>query len=280
MPIVRASAHAVRVLDASPELRIHSVFSSALNLRAGQRLINCSPGAVSAPHGIELTAGDLERLRLLHRAGPGGRLSWDPDQRVITGCPGSVVIAWTPRTRIFDTTLPVASGSGSGPCLENLIAHLARARTHTGFGPDWLDLTADPRFTSAVSSLAGGRADDHVLALLGRGPGLTPSGDDALVGMIAALWHAGVAGRPGLAPAWQALEHASLTRTTDISREYLYYACQGMVIGALRDLLVALDHCDSATLKDAVRRLGRYGHSSGMDCLLGAVTALRYLGGA
>jgi hypothetical protein len=50
-----------------------------------------------------------------------------------------------------------------------------------------------------------------------------------------------------------------------------------MAVGGLRDLLSALGSADSSALPAAVGRLRRYGHTSGMDCLLGAVTALREL---
>jgi Protein of unknown function (DUF2877) len=64
--------------------------------------------------------------------------------------------------------------------------------SRTGFCDHWVALTADLRLSAAVEALIESRVDDlnvddAVLYLLGRGPGLTPSGDDALVGMMAAL---------------------------------------------------------------------------------------------
>jgi hypothetical protein len=35
MPITRLSVHALRILEENPHARIHSVFSSAVNLQAG-----------------------------------------------------------------------------------------------------------------------------------------------------------------------------------------------------------------------------------------------------
>ena len=117
-----------------------------------------------------------------------------------------------------------------------------------------------------------------MLYWLGRGSGLTPSGDDVLVGMIAALWFAGSIDSSIMTPVRQFLEYSARQLTTDISVEYLHYACRGAVIGALRDLLVTLDRSDTSGTADAVNRLQRFGHTSGMDCLLGSVTALRHLG--
>ena len=47
-----------------------------------------------------------------------------------------------------------------------------------------------------------------------------------------------------------------------------------MAAGPVRDLLVALDHAETAGVTGAVERLGRYGHTSGMDCALGVVLGL------
>jgi hypothetical protein len=65
--------------------------------------------------------------------------------------------------------------------------------------------------------------------------------------------------------------------TTNISVEYLHHACREMVVGALHDLLLALERSDGPATADAVNRLRRHGDTSGMDCLLGVVTGLRHI---
>ena len=62
MPITRLSVQALRILEENPQARIHSAFTSAVNLQAGERLITCSTGAISAPHGVEMSPGDLAQL--------------------------------------------------------------------------------------------------------------------------------------------------------------------------------------------------------------------------
>jgi hypothetical protein len=147
----------------------------------------------------------------------------------------------------------------------------------TGLGADWPALIARPDLTGAVDSLVAGTADRRVLHWVGRGPGLTPSGDDLLVGMIAALWFVGAVDAARLAPLARALERSAAVLTTDISVEHLHYACRGMFNGAVGDLLVQLDRWDPVAALRAVERLGRYGHTSGWDCALGIVTALLHV---
>lgn len=281
MSITRISTQARRILDENRTVEIHSVFTRAVNLRAGERLITCTAEVVSAPHGLEMTPAGLAGLRRLHGGLPGEVLDWHPREQSLSSRTATTVIASTPRTTVFDPALPAVRRDPMSRPVGHLIGQLARVRALTGFGDQWPSLTADPHLTAAVDALTDGvddgDVDDAVRHLLGRGPGLTPSGDDVLVGMIAALWFVGEVDSSRLAPLRHLLGGAGRRLTTDISLEYLHHACRGMVVGALRDLLVALARSDSSTTADAVSRLRRYGHTSGMDCLLGVVTGLRHL---
>lgn len=280
MPITRISEQALRVLDAAPGLTIHSVFDSAVNLRAGQRLITCTARVLSAPHGVELTAGDLLRLREHGRRRPGAALRWNPGQRRMTAREGRLVIAAAPTLTVFGALMPVSGSDGWERAVTCLTRYLAQLKPATGFGHDWPALCGDGRFDAAVTSLAAGRADDAVLYWLGRGPGLTPSGDDVLAGAIATLWSTGALAPSPLASLRRALDRAARERTTEISAEYLYYACRGMVAGPLRSLLAALHHADTPAAIAAVNRLRGYGHTSGMDSILGVIAASRHLAGS
>lgn len=268
------SSEIPRVLEVQREIFVHSVFESAVNLRAGRRLINCSAAAISIPNGIEMAPSDLARLQRLASTRPRAVMRWDPRERAIRSSTGAVLIVSTPATVLFDTALPAASGDDLDAAAGELVAHLERTRARTGLGEDWTALTHDPDLVGAAESLIGGRADEAVIHWVGRGPGLTPSGDDVLVGMVAALWFAGVVDRARLGPLRAVIEGAGGSLTTDVSAEYLRYACRGMVTGPVRDLLVFLDRSDTTAVLDAVDRLSSFGHTSGTDCVLGVVVAL------
>lgn len=282
MSITRISTQALRILDENRHVGFHSVFARAVILRAGQRLITCSADVISAPHGLEMTSAGLARLQRLHRRRPAEVLDWHPRERRLSGRTATTVILSTPRTAVFDPALPAVRRDPMSRPVGHLIGHLARVRALTGFGEQWPALTADPRLRAAVEVLIDDRVDarggdDAVLHLLGRGPGLTPSGDDVLVGMIAALWFVGEIDSSGLASLRRLLVDSGTRLTTGISVEYLHYACRGMVAGPLHDLLHALERPDGTATAAAVNRLRRYGHTSGMDCLLGVLTGLRHI---
>ena len=264
-----------RILDEPRRLSIHSVFDSAVNLQAGRRLVTCTTRVISVPNGIEMTRSDLAGLQRLRFTRPRDVVEWCSVDRVLASSTGAMVIASTPDTVLFETTLPASSNDHlHGPARE-LLAHLARTRARTGFEGDWSALTSDVALTSAVGSLAAGRADAAVIHWLGRGPGLTPSGDDVLAGMITALRFVGAVDPSRIGPLRASIDAAAGRLTTDISAEYLHYACRGMASGMVRDLLVALDRADTLAMQDALERLSRHGDTSGMACALGVGLALR-----
>lgn len=110
--------------------------------------------------------------------------------------------------------------------------------------------------------------------LIGRGPGLTPSGDDMLMGMLAVLFasrHASqLLSRGFLPPADQLM-----LSTTSVSCSYLNSARRGEfsspVLRVLRSLQTGRDP------QPAIQRLLSVGHTSGADTLVGMVMALQGL---
>jgi hypothetical protein len=277
VPITRASGLALQVLDTWPQVSIHSVFDSALNLRAGPRLIICTARVLSAPHGLELTSGDLLRLRHYAQRRPAAVLRWHSQQRRISDTIGRFAITATPNLTVFDASLPVGGPGAWAGSVPALVRYLVRTKPMTGFGDNWPDLYGDGRFDPAIASIIDGRAGEAVWHWLGRGPGLTPSGDDVLVAAIATLHRAGVLTADVEAALGRSIQHAAARRTTEISAEYLYHACQGMVAGPLHDLITALGRADTRATTSAVNRLQRFGHTSGMDSALGVIAACRYL---
>jgi len=260
-PIDAVSRPAWQLLGEHPALPVHSVFSAAVNLRAGDRLITCTSSGDRAPHGLDLSPAALDRLRQLGRTRD-AVVQWRADQTDDT------------RPLLYDPAVPSLSEDAARAGARELLDRLTQSRPATGFGTAWPDLVADPELIAAITSVRRGRVDDAVVACLGRGPGLTPSGDDVLVGALAASWSVGAIDAERSEDLAVALETQARRRTTDVSVEYLHYACRGMATGAVRALLTALADRDIASVIGAVARLRRFGHTSGMDTLLGIVIAL------
>jgi len=109
--------------------------------------------------------------------------------------------------------------------------------------------------------------------LLGLGPGLTPSGDDFLGGLLIALR---LLNRGALsARLWTGLEAAAARRSLDLSVAHLSAAAAGRGSAALHAALNALVTGRADDLPAELERIEEIGHTSGWDALAGAVTALR-----
>lgn len=121
--------------------------------------------------------------------------------------------------------------------------------------------------------LKGDGADPSAaIQLLGLGPGLTPSGDDLLAGLMIAWHHVGApvaAKRLG-----QVLLEAGVGRTHPISLAHLEAASLGYGAAPLHDLLEALVVDDRRALEEALDATAKIGHSSGIDAIAGIMLAL------
>ncbi len=136
------------------------------------------------------------------------------------------------------------------------------------------------RAAPGIEALAGWLATGAVAAppvagiaiLLGLGPGLTPSGDDYLGGMMIALR---ATGRDAAADRLSGAVMARARRDTGrISFSHLAAAAEGEGAAALHETLAALDRADEPALDAGLAAIDRIGHSSGWDALAGAVCAL------
>lgn len=120
-------------------------------------------------------------------------------------------------------------------------------------------------------ALAAAIADPRraVAALVGRGIGLTPAGDDALTGALAA---AAALGEP--VPDLVGAVLAACGTTTDLAASFLRQACAGDFHRPLHEAVAAVVADTDAG--PATARLLAVGATSGADAALGASVALRH----
>lgn len=107
---------------------------------------------------------------------------------------------------------------------------------------------------------------------LGRGQGLTPSGDDMIVGLLAfdAVSHF-------LSPCFyqkvsELIEGESIT--TDVAREYLRYALKREYSSTVSEMVNALASGNANNFEKVFHDLIGVGHSSGLDTILGIVIGM------
>ena len=109
--------------------------------------------------------------------------------------------------------------------------------------------------------------------LCGRGPGLTPSGDDILAGWMAVNWL--VHGpQPHLLAAYQQILAVAARQTHLLSQCWLRYAADGYVAEPIGVLLQALTREHEAELRDATRAVLALGATSGVDVIHGILLGI------
>ncbi|MFB4288011.1 DUF2877 domain-containing protein [Nonomuraea sp. ATR24] len=141
-------------------------------------------------------------------------------------------------------------------------------------------LAGHPAVDLLAVSCASGRLVGAVTAaeqLVGLGPGLTPSGDDVLAGLLVTLRHLGAATGAGQAvklAGWlaAAVTYDARTRTTPISATLLHCAARGQAGPEVVAVLRAL--AGRQALEPALRRLHALGHTSGADLAQGIAIGL------
>jgi hypothetical protein len=116
-----------------------------------------------------------------------------------------------------------------------------------------------------------GTAQTAALGLVGLGIGLTPSGDDFLVGLLAGLEATDHPLRDALAAA---IARETPGRTTEFGAALLEHACRGEFSQRLHDVLIAIAAHDDVGLPRAIARAEAYGATSGADTLAGLSCAL------
>ncbi|GAA2359559.1 DUF2877 domain-containing protein [Dactylosporangium salmoneum] len=246
---------------------VHSVYRSTVNLAVTRG----APAALThdaAPFLVTLATADLAdqpctvRLRDL------------PDAR-----PGSPFRIEDGTLHLGDATVPLRDGARWRAAKP---AELGRALREGRHGlPARLAVVRDAaerRCAEVVTVLAPFSDPDRYSAgwvrrLVGLGPGLTPSGDDVLVGALLGERLVAAAFGPGAAGGLPARVLGTLERTGDVSAHLLRLAAYGHFSAPLLGLAAALPD-PARDLDAALDTALSVGASSGADAAYGLVAAL------
>ena len=153
-----------------------------------------------------------------------------------------------------------------------------RAIPHTAILSEWLRALLRHDTKQPARNELDGAARRAAHALIGLGPGLTPSGDDLLSGLLIAVHASGETTAAGRLAHF--VRSAPDDATSRLSRAFLEAAAEGCPSAALHQVVAAILDCDAPALRSAVDRLARVGHTSGWDMLSGVMLGLEAVASA
>ncbi len=242
---------------------VHSVFPHALNMIVGDGLWTLlAVGKSDLPFGIRVAAETLGGLRIRQ----GDRVFVRGGFLATGGQTVFVDFRAAPHWR-------VSRPGKLAPGIEERLAIVAREfAAHA-----WRDSATTAQCVVTQLAHDAGALADLLGQVVGRGPGLTPAGDDVLAGILAVLTlpqsddHVHAA-RDTLTH----LVRALLPMTTSLSGYLLQQAAKGQFSKAVHELLVALVAARSvADLMLAITDVLAIGATSGADMCMGVVAASR-----
>ena len=226
--------------------RVLAVFRAALYLEVDRDLLPVvAPGGLRLPTALVLAAPS-------HPVGwgvqPGDVVSVGGGEVVLPGVRLRAIREWRPRR------MPVAPGASA--------THLPPGSPST-----WRDDAAE----LAGRVVDGGPVAALVRRLVGAGPGLTPSGDDVLCGVLLGLRLLDRARH--LPRLWDAVA-PRLSTTTTLSAALLVEAVQGYAVPPVIELGEALAAGGAVGVSAAAAQVLAVGHTSGADLLAGLAGCL------
>ncbi|MGC9394941.1 MAG: DUF2877 domain-containing protein [Anaerolineae bacterium] len=170
--------------------------------------------------------------------------------------------------------------------LRDIAIHEAATRAPTG-SPFVGLLTGQPfplvtALGCALTANDTAGIQDAAAAIAGLGPGLTPSGDDFLAGVMLGMRIANSELRithhaSRITHHVSCIFAAAAPRTTRLSRAFLHAASQGLADEHWHHLLAALSAEDPARLEYTTTRVLNHGASSGLDMVAGFLWQLKAL---
>lgn len=271
--------------------RVHSCYARIINVQtpAGRLLTFQGEGRLQAPLALTL-ATDIEVLAT-HL--PVGAL-------VVQALPAAT--GYPAALRLYCAAAAVWDGSlqASAHVTAPGLAHIATALTawlghyapRRGLAPLLLALGHDatglsPTCAAVHTVLAPLLSVRHIFSattlltlvksLVGLGEGLTPSGDDCLVGLLAVLHLTG--SLPALCSPAVREQFCQCVRlgTSQLSGEFVCCALEGHFAEPVVSLMRALCTPDTGGWRTPAAALAAVGHSSGVDAMVGIALGCRLL---
>lgn len=242
---------------------VHSIFDKVINLTCSHQMNLLTLTHVShprLPYGVHLMPHDFKKVQQQFNVG---------DQLLLTPCflqHDSLGIVLQGQRYHSQLVMQQVVQSQN---IALLINYLRQLSVRNGFGQTFQESLLDHEHLIKQLVLAKDKSIP-LAKLIGRGVGLTPTGDDMVIGYNLA---ASCLRLPVVIPHYLA--------TTKISQHYLYCSVHGCFHSLLLQLVTLLTepHLVVKQLQSCIEAILSFGHTSGCDTLTGFILAIFYMKG-
>lgn len=252
--------------------KVHSKFNSGINVQFGEKLFYI--GALGTPLsalGMLITTADLRQLIATVQV---GEIVIGKDKRLVFYATQGIINLEYADVEYVDLGIPNIKCPQEQIANNKLYEYLSGLELEKKTG-----MTLDDREKKYIARLLESSKNDYrenleiIRFFTGRGIGLTPSGDDLLLGFSFALCIF------GLGACWlDCMRQITAEKlTTPISIAYAKALLSGYVSLSCLNLARVLDTQDTERIRTVVADVATFGHTSGYDTLYGFWLGLCFL---
>lgn len=269
----KVAAELLEILNEGEIYKVHSQFESGCNLVLPFSL--CFIGNKNnalIPYGILLSKEELPVF--LRQAASSGCFQWDGKEKVLYS---NSLCLCLKDSRIYSSFLQKKAYSMEYKGLT-IFEKLIDWNLPTGFGESIgsFMMTREKELKELYQAFSKPREEavQTIKKWIGRGQGLTPSGDDFLMGILYINRIYPILEMPFL----ESLQELADQRyTTDISEHYYICALKGYFNYVLVELSDALALKDSFLIEKCMGSIKKIGSTSGCDMILGMAAGIRFI---
>jgi hypothetical protein len=266
--ILLTTKYALSQLQVTNEVKVHSVYRNTVNLLCNARLLSIHPKSTPlSPIGMLTDMDDDEFSKLGFSVHDSVKI--DGNGFSIGDIYFSLQGVKLKKTEL--TPISTKRQHELGSMIANALLHMPQNTVFCDLLLDGKEYMNSPVavYTQKMFALAKEHmhtskivtAVDYLTKLIGLGTGLTPSGDDFLCGVLAAMTMRATCSEPLSILKTKVLQKLNLTN--DISAEFLRCACEGHFSLSVTQFYKA------ASAEEIVLPFSKIGHSSGADTLNG-----------
>jgi len=281
--------------DATGE--VHSVFERTFNILIGRELVGIARSGISrSPINLITDIPSTESMPSLgvRKEMQVRRVS----DRVLVGEVLEISLEgaqlWQPKTRAERCLSPelikrnlelakrLAASEGGREGLGQLLTHvdeIAAGKMPQTFGLNIVAKAVLPRLIDLINATKSENVEGVKRAaqkLIGLGPGLSPSADDALSGLMAALWWVSHSLNKDIDRVKKINETvvSCSNKTTLLSQQLLKHAAKGETNERVGELLEAILAGADLNVESGIKEVLKIGETSGIDTVVGVLVGL------